>query len=484
MSTAKSRTRFAPSPTGFMHIGNLRSALYAYLLTKHLGGDFILRIEDTDRERYVEGALEKIYEGLATCGLQHDEGPDIGGPVGPYTQSERLDTYLPYAKRLVEQGDAYYCFCSKERLDKLAEAGQLGYDRRCRDLDPAEAKQRVEQGEPHVIRQRMPLTGSCEFTDAVFGKITVENKELEDQVLIKSDGFPTYNFANVIDDHEMGITHVLRGSEYLSSTPKYQLLYKLLDWTEPIYVHLPLILGEDGKKLSKRHGATSLEELVNQGYLPEAIVNYIAFLGWSPGNDTREIFSLAELVEAFSTEHISKAPAVFDYDKLSWVNAQYLQALKPEEFLKLAREWIQSAYSGLNSENEGLLAESLASRVQYLGEIPEKIAFMEKRPDLELGLFSNKRQKLQPELCLEVIKTVKNRLEQLTEWAHAPIHDLLMSLASELELKTGQVMGPPRLALAGQPVTPCGTSELLFILGREESLKRLASAAEFIEEKI
>ncbi len=476
------RTRFAPSPTGFMHIGNLRSALYAYLLAKHEGGHFILRIEDTDQERLVEGAIAKIYSGLATCGLQHDEGPDIGGPCAPYVQSERLGHYRPYAEKLVAQGDAYYCFCSRERLAELSEAGQMGYDRHCRDLSPEEVSRRLEAGEPYVIRQKMPLTGQSEFTDAVFGHIVVENKELEDQVLIKSDGFPTYNFANVIDDHEMGITHVLRGSEYLSSTPKYQLLYQALGWQEPVYVHLPLILGEDGKKLSKRHGATSLEELVERGYLPEAIVNYIAFLGWSPGEDTREIFSLGELVEHFNVEHISKAPAVFDYMKLAWVNEHYLKELAPEAFAELAEPWIREAYSGLREDNRAILTEILQPRVQFFSEIPEKIAFLENPAALTRELFFNKKQKLSPELSLEVLRLVHERLSQLEDWQREAIHTLLMALPAELELKTGQIMGPPRLALAAQPVTPGGAIEILCILGREESLRRLEAAIAYLTE--
>ncbi|MDO5733943.1 MAG: glutamate--tRNA ligase [Eubacteriales bacterium] len=477
------RTRFAPSPTGFMHIGNLRSALYAYLLARAKHGKFILRIEDTDRARLVEGAVDKIYSSLEICGLDHDEGPDIGGPYGPYVQSERKDHYLPYAQELIDKSEAYYCFCSKERLEALAESGQIGYDRHCRDLSPEEVEARLAKGEPYVIRQKMPSSGSSEFVDEVFGRIVVDNKELEDQVLIKSDGYPTYNFANVIDDHEMGITHVLRGSEYLSSTPKYQQLYRALGWAEPAYVHLPLILGEDGKKLSKRHGATSLEDLLEAGYLPEAIVNYIAFLGWSPGGDTREIFSLEELCEHFSTEHINKAPAVFDYNKLAWVNGQYIAALSPEEFLAAGQSWLKEAYSGLNSENEKILAEILGSRIQSFSEIPEKIAFLEARPALTAELFYNKRQKLDCNLSLRVLEEILPELESWTEWEREKIHTYLMSLPEQLGLKTGQVMGPPRLALAGQKVTPGGAIEIMMILGREESLKRLQSAVEFLTEE-
>ncbi len=475
------RTRFAPSPTGMIHIGNLRSALYAYLLARSEGGKFVLRIEDTDRDRLVEGAVEKIYDALRICGMDHDEGPDIGGPYAPYVQSERKDQYLPEAKRLVDEGSAYYCFCSKERLEKLAEDGQMGYDRHCRDLAKEEVEAKLEAGEPYVIRQKMPIEGETTFHDEVFGDISVDNKELEDQILIKSDGYPTYNFANVIDDHAMGITHVLRGSEYLSSTPKYQLLYRAFGWDEPVYVHLPLILGEDGKKLSKRHGATSLEDLIGQGYLPAAIVNYIAFLGWSPGNDTREIFSLEELEEIFSTKHIGKAPAIFDYEKLDWVNKHYVQELPVDEFEKLALPYYKEVLGeDVSDIAVAVLNEVLQNRISKFSEIPEMIHFLKERPELTPDLFFNKKQKLNVPLAIRVLETVIPGLEGIDGFARDDVHAYLMGLGEEMELKTGQVMGPPRLAVAGQKVTPGGTTEMLMILGKEKALARLKSALDFL----
>ena len=387
----KIRTRFAPSPTGFMHVGNLRTALYEYLTAKHEGGTFVLRIEDTDRERYVEGATQVIYDTMKLAGLEHDEGPDIGGEFGPYVQSERLSMYKPYAEQLVEQGKAYRCFCTKERLEALKENAPegTGYDRHCRDLSPEEIQKNLDAGMPYVIRQKMPLTGSTSYHDLVYGDITFPNEDLDDQVLIKTDGFPTYNFANVIDDHTMGITHVVRGSEYLSSTPKYNLLYEAFGWLLyeafgweiPTYIHLPLIMGksvdEEGNevisKLSKRHGSTGFMDLVNEGYLPEAIINYIALLGWAP-KDTREIFSLPELIEAFDINGISKSPAVFDYDKLSWVNQEHIKAMSDEEFLKHAKPFYDEA--GVDPSCYALLAELLKPRIAKFNEITEKLSFI------------------------------------------------------------------------------------------------------------
>lgn len=475
----KRRTRFAPSPTGYMHIGNLRSALYTWLIAKSQGGDFILRIEDTDQERLVEGAIQVIYDTLEMCGLSHDEGPDIGGPCGPYIQSQRLDHYRPYAERLIQEGKAYPCFCSKERLESLAEGTDgektYGYDRHCRNLDPSEAKARMEAGEPYVIRQKMPLEGETSFHDLVYGDITVQNAELEDQILIKADGYPTYNFANVIDDHEMGITHVVRGSEYLSSAPKYNLLYEALGFEIPEYVHLPLILGTDGKKLSKRHGATSFQDLVKEGYLVDAIVNYIGFLGWSPGSDTREFFSLEELRQVFNEHNISHSPAVFDYQKLDWYNAHYLQELEPEVF----QDWLEpktDAFFGDQYYNLEILAEVLQTRVSNYQELPEMLAFFKEVKPYELELFSNKKQKLTPELSAEILQTIKNALEALPEFNREQVHALLMGLGPEHGWKTGQVMAPVRWALSGQTVTPGGGTELIMILGQEESLKRMDKA--------
>ena len=388
------RTRFAPSPTGFMHVGNLRTALYEYLVAKSQGGKFVLRIEDTDRERLVEGAEAVIYKTLDQVGLRHDEGPDVGGEYGPYVQSLRKDLYKPYAQQLVREGKAYYCFCTKERLESLHnEEGIGGYDRHCRDLPAEEVQRLLEAGTPYVIRQKVPLTGSTTFEDAVFGSITIENKEIEDQVLLKADGYPTYNFANVIDDHLMHITHVVRGSEYLTSTPKYNLLYEAFGWEIPTYVHLPLIMGknEDGSvsKLSKRHGSTSFEGLVAEGYLPQVITNYIALLGWAP-KDNQEIFSLPELVQAFSIEGISKSPAVFDYDKLNWFNAEYIKAMGEEEFTAHAMPYYREVFGAQDKPWE-VLCSILPARITKFQEIPGLLHFLKELPDYPVDFFVNKK---------------------------------------------------------------------------------------------
>ncbi|MBQ9461531.1 MAG: glutamate--tRNA ligase, partial [Clostridia bacterium] len=412
------RTRFAPSPTGFMHVGNLRTALYEYLVAKSLGGTFVLRIEDTDQERQVEGAVDIIYNTLKRAGLIHDEGPDIGGEYGPYVQSERRDMYLPYAKKLIEMDQAYYCFCTKERLDMLRENSDepgAGYDRHCRDLPKEEVEKNLAAGMPYVIRQKMPLEGSTTFEDAVYGSITVDNSELQDQILIKADGFPTYNFANVIDDHTMNITHVVRGSEYLSSTPKYNLLYKAFGWEIPTYIHLPLIMGknDDGtiSKLSKRHGATSFEDLVAAGYLPEAIINYIALLGWAP-KDNKEMFTLAELAENFSIDGISKSPAVFDYDKLDWFNSEYIKAMTVEEFAAVAEPYFKKALGDMQYDSIKL-ASILQQRTVKLTEIPEKIAFFAQQPDYDVSLFVNKKSKTTLENSPSLLKAGVEALETL-----------------------------------------------------------------------
>lgn len=473
------RTRFAPSPTGFMHVGNLRTALYEYLIAKASGGSFVLRIEDTDQGRLVDGAVDIIYKTLREVGMRHDEGPDIGGPYAPYVQSERLSMYRPYAEELVSKGQAYYCFCTRERLDSLKENAKPGtfsggYDRHCRDLSEEEIKQNLAAGLPYVIRQKMPLTGSTTFADAVYGNITVENSELEDQVLLKSDGYPTYNFANVIDDHAMSITHVVRGSEYLSSTPKYNLLYDAFGWAVPTYVHLPLINGMDGKKLSKRHGSTSFEGLVNDGYLPQAIINYIALLGWCPVNDNREIFSLNELEQVFSIEGISKSPAVFDYDKLTWFNAEYIRAMERKDFIDLIKPQLEAVFGELPQEVE-MLAEILQPRVTKLTEVPEMVGFLATRQEYDVELFRNKKSKSTPETSAELLPQAYEELAALTVWDRDSIHDCLISLATRLEVKNGQVMWPVRIAVSGQTVTPGGAIEILTILGREEALARITA---------
>lgn len=471
------RTRYAPSPTGMMHVGNLRTALYEYLVARSLGGSFILRIEDTDQERLVDGAVAVIYKTMRLVGLTHDEGPDIGGAYGPYIQSERRGIYRPYAEQLVRENKAYYCFCDKERLEKLREGADghaAGYDRHCRDLPIDEVSRLLESGAARVIRQKMPLDGSTTFTDAVYGRITVDNRELEDQILLKSDGYPTYNFANVIDDHLMAITHVVRGSEYLSSTPKYNLLYEAFGWDIPTYVHLPLIVGSDGRKLSKRHGATSFEALIAEGYLPAAIVNAIALLGWCP-KDNREIFALDELCQVFSIGGISKSPSVFDYDKLAWFNAAYIRAMDPQEFLSWIMPALKEAFGGPVPE-AALLAELLQPRLVRLTDLAEQVRFLTVRQPCEPELYFNKKNKTSPDQAAAVLPVIREKLAALTNWNRETVHDSLMALTGQLDMKTGQLMWPLRIALSGQTVTPGGAIEIAVILGQAEALARLDAA--------
>ena len=465
-----------------MHVGNLRTALYEYLTAKHEGGTFVLRIEDTDRERYVEGATQVIYDTMKLAGLSHDEGPDIGGDYGPYVQSERLSMYKPYAEKLVEEGKAYRCFCSKERLEALKENAPegTGYDRHCRNLSDEEIQKNLDAGLPYVIRQKMPLEGSTSYHDLVYGDITFPNEDLDDQVLIKTDGFPTYNFANVIDDHTMGITHVVRGSEYLSSTPKYNLLYEAFGWEIPTYIHLPLIMGksvdEEGNevisKLSKRHGSTGFMDLVNEGYLPEAIINYIALLGWAP-KDTREIFSLDELIEAFDINGISKSPAVFDYDKLSWVNQEHIKAMSDEAFLEHAKPFYDEA--GVDPSCYELLAELLKPRIARFTEITEKLSFIKEYGDFDLGLFEHKKSKSTIESSKEMLEKAIPVLEGLS-WDREAITEAMKTLAESLEVKNSVVMWPVRIAAAGVAVTPGGCAEVMLLLGKDESLRRIKYA--------
>ncbi|MDY2855865.1 MAG: glutamate--tRNA ligase [Oscillospiraceae bacterium] len=477
MSNKTVRTRFAPSPTGFMHIGNLRTALYEYLVAKSQGGDFVLRIEDTDRERYVEGAVDIIYNTLRVAGLQHDEGPDKPGEYGPYVQSERLNMYKPYAEQLIEQGKAYRCFCTKERLDSLKddETPGGGYDRHCRDLPQEEIDRLLAEGVPYVIRQKMPLEGSTTFTDAVFGEITVENSELQDQILIKTDGYPTYNFANVIDDHTMNITHVVRGCEYLSSTPKYNLLYEAFGWEVPTYIHLPLIMGKDAEgnvaKLSKRHGSTGFEDLIKEGYLPQAIINYVALLGWCP-SDNQEMFTLDELTKAFNISGISKSPSIFDYDKLEWFNGEYIRKMSPEEFTSYAMPYYKEAVTSRELPWDKLCG-ILQQRVTKFTQIPEMIDFFDKLPEYDAEMFVNKKSKTNLENAPVMLKAVTDKLTALESWDKDSIHDCLINLAQELGVKNGTVMWPARIAAAGKKVTPGGAVEILEILGRDEALARL-----------
>ena len=478
------RTRFAPSPTGYMHIGNLRTALYEYLIAKSQGGKFILRIEDTDQGRLVDGAVDLIYKTLKMTGLQHDEGPDVGGDYGPYVQSERMGLYMDYAKQLVDKGEAYYCFCTKERLERLKEENAEGasfakYDRHCLYLPAEEVAAKLAAGEPFVIRQKMPTEGSTTFSDAVYGDITVENAELDDQILMKADGFPTYNFANVVDDHLMHITHVVRGSEYLSSTPKYNLLYRAFGWEPPIYVHLPAVMRDAHHKLSKRHGDKSFEDLVNEGYVVEAIVNYIALLGWSPSDNT-EIFSLKELEEKFSMAGLSKSPSIFDIKKLTWMNGEYLKAMDFEKFYALAEPKLTEALGGTALDLRKIAA-LLQKRLETLNDIPQMVGFFKELPQYDTALYTHKKMKTNDEIALASLRAALPVLEGLADWNEAAIHDALMALIGELGIKNGQMLWPVRTALSGEQTSPGGAMELADILGKEEALRRLRKGIELLE---
>ena len=478
----KIRTRFAPSPTGYMHVGNLRTALYAYLLAKHEGGDFILRIEDTDQERYVDGAVDLIYKTLAETGLDHDEGPDIGGDYGPYIQSERRDIYKKYALELVEKGAAYYCFCDKERLDRVREQQEKAklpskYDGHCRNLSKEEIEEKLAAGVPYVIRQKIPRSGSTTFEDMVFGKITAPNDTLDDNVLLKSDGLPTYNFANVVDDHLMNITHIIRGSEYLSSTPKYNLLYEAFGWEIPKYVHCSPVMKEAGKKLSKREGDASYEDFRVKGYLKDAILNYIALLGWSPGDD-REIMSLDEMVETFNVSGISKSPAIFDVDKLNWINGEYIRRLSLDEFTEIAMPFYKQAVK--RDVDYNLLSSCLHDRTEKFADIPEQLDFIDELPQYSPELYTHKKMKTNPENSLEALQKILPVLEGLDKWEHDEIHDAMINLAASLELKNGRILWPLRVALSGKAFTPGGGIEIACILGRDESLARIRKGIEIL----
>ena len=457
------RTRFAPSPTGYMHIGNLRTALYEYLIAKSQGGKFILRIEDTDQERQVEGAVDVIYNTMRMTGLKHDEGPDIGGDYGPYVQSERMGMYMDYAKELVEKGEAYYCFCTKERLESLKESNAEGaafakYDRHCLGLSKEEVQAKLDAGVPFVIRQKMPDSGTTTFSDVVYGDITVENTELDDQILMKADGFPTYNFANVVDDHLMHITHVVRGSEYLSSTPKYNLLYKAFGWEPPVYVHLPAVMRDAHHKLSKRHGDKSFEDLVREGYVVEAIVNYIALLGWSPSG-TQEIFSLKELEENFDMAGLSKSPAIFDIKKLTWMNSEYLKAMDFDKYYALAEPKLKEALGDTDLDLKKIAA-LLQKRLETLNDIPGLVEFFKTLPEYGTELYTHKKMKTNDEIALSSLEAALPVLENLADWNTTSIHDALMALVGELGIKNGQLLWPVRTALSGEPTSPGGAMEL------------------------
>ena len=483
----KVRTRFAPSPTGYMHIGNLRTALYTYLIAKKDDGTFIFRLEDTDKKREVEGAEQVIYNTLAECGLKHDEGPDVGGPVGPYVQSERRELYGKYAKMLVDRGHAYYCFCDKqdaeETSEELSDAEKfVKIADPCRSLDPAEAKKRAESGEPYVIRQKVPETGTTTFHDISYGEITVPNDSLDDQVLLKRDGLPTYNFANVVDDHLMGITHVVRGSEYLASSPKYNLLYEGFGWEVPEYVHCAPVMRDAQHKMSKRHGDPSYEDLRNEGFLTEAILNYVALLGWSPRGEIaeKEFFTLDELKQAFDIEGISKSPAIFDIEKLKYFNATYIREMSPEEFLKAAEPYIRRAVKK-EEISPAKIAPLLQQRCEMLSDIPEKLDFFDELPEYDIDLYTNKKSKSNAETSLKMLKAALPRLEALTEWNEDSIKAVLTGMAEEMECKNALVMWPVRIAAAGKLVTPGGVVEICDILGRDESLRRIRLGIEKLE---
>ena len=470
------RTRFAPSPTGYMHLGNLRTALYTYLFARRNGGKFILRIEDTDQEREVEGAVDLIYKSLEVAGLSHDEGPDIGGPCGPYVQSERKDTYLPYAKQLIESGHAYYCFCTKERLDEArAEAEKKGetfkYDKHCLNLSKEEIQRRLDAGEPYVIRQNIPTEGKAGFDDVIYGHVEVDCDTLDDNIMIKADGLPTYNFANVIDDHLMGITHVMRGNEYLSSAPKYNLLYEAFGWTPPTYIHLTPVMANAQRKLSKRKGDPSFEDLLNQGYLTEAIINYLVLLGWSPRGE-REFYTLKELEEVFDLEGLSKSPSIFDTVKLNWFNAEYIRKLSPEKYLELATPWLSRALDPAKFDFKRL-GELLQSRTEVFNQLPGMVDFLAEMPEFDSDLYVNKKQKSTLESAKAALTFVRPVLESIESWTEQEIHDRVMEAIPETGMKNGQVLWPMRIAISGKMSTPGGAFEIAYLLGKEETLKRL-----------
>lgn len=469
----KVRTRFAPSPTGYMHVGNLRTALYTWLIARHADGTFILRIEDTDQGRQVEGATEVIYRTMAECKLDHDEGPDVGGPVAPYIQSQRRDTYGKYAQLLIEKGHAYYCFCEKTESEE--DSGDFNRaDDPCRDLSPEEVRAKLDAGLPYVIRQKIPHEGTTTFHDAIFGDITVENNTLDDQVLLKRDGMPTYNLANVIDDHLMGITHVVRGSEYLSSAPKYNLLYQALGWEIPTYVHCSPVMRDAQHKMSKRHGDPSYEDLKAQGFLTEAILNYVALLGWSPKGELaeQEIFTLEELVKAFDLTGVSKSPAIFDIEKLTHFNAMYLRAMAPEDFAKVAEPYIRQSVKN-PAIDASAVAALLQARCEKLTDIPEKVDFFEALPEYDVSLFTNKKSKTDAAVSKQMLQIVIPMLAAMPQWTTEFIHDSLIGLAEGLGVKNATLMWPVRIAAAGKAVTPGGAVEICQILGQEETVRRL-----------
>lgn len=479
------KTRFAPSPTGRMHVGNLRTALYAYLIAKHAGGTFMLRIEDTDQERLVEGAVDIIYRTLAKTGLVHDEGPDKDGGCGPYVQSDRQKSgiYMEYAKKLIEKGEAYYCFCDKERLDSLKQevAGKeiVVYDKHCLHLSKEEVAEKLAAGVPYVIRQNVPREGTTSFVDEIYGVIEVPNAELDDMILIKSDGYPTYNFANVVDDHLMGITHVVRGNEYLSSAPKYNRLYEAFGWEVPVYVHCPLITNEEHKKLSKRSGHSSYEDLLEQGFVSEAIVNYVALLGWCP-EDNREIFSLEELVEAFDYRHMSKSPAVFDVQKLRWMNGEYLKAMDSEDFYQRALPYLQKAIT--KDMDLRKIAEMVKTRIEVFPDIAGMVDFFQEVPDYDPAIYTHKKMKTNMQSSYEVLKDLLPLLTAQEDYSNDALFALLKSYTEEKGYKNGYVLWPVRIAVSGKQMTPAGATEIMEVIGKDETVARIGKAIELLGE--
>ncbi len=483
----KIRCRFAPSPTGRMHVGNLRSALYEYLIAKHAGGDFIFRIEDTDRERFVEGATEIIYNTLKMTGLDYDEGPDKDKGYGPYVQSERVAAgiYMKYAKELVDKGEAYYCFCDKERLASLKTEVVEGkeitvYDKHCLHLSKEEVEEKLASGIPYVIRQNNPTTGTTTFHDELYGDISVDNSELDDMILIKSDGYPTYNFANVVDDHLMEITHVVRGNEYLSSTPKYNRLYEAFGWEIPTYVHLPLITDEEHKKLSKRSGHSSFEDIIEQGFLPEAVVNFIALLGWSP-EDNREIFTLDELIKEFDYRRINKSPSVFDMGKLKWMNGEYIKAMDFDRFYEMALPYLKNVLTRDYPFDFAKIAQMVKTRIEVFPDIEPLITFFNELPEYDIAMYTHKKMKTNAESSLEVLKDILPMLEAQEDYSNDALYQLLLSYVAEKDVKNGYVMWPIRTAVSGMQMTPAGATEIMEILGKEESIKRIKKGISLLE---
>ncbi|MBQ8536348.1 MAG: glutamate--tRNA ligase [Clostridia bacterium] len=475
------RTRFAPSPTGFMHLGGLRTALYNYLYAKKMGGKFLLRIEDTDQERFVEGATQVIYDTLRGCGMEWDEGPDVGGDYGPYVQSERKHLYLPYAQQLVESGHAYYCFCTKEELDERRAACEakgevFKYDKHCLHLSKEEIQQKLDAGVPYVIRQNAPTEGETSYDDVVFGHMSFPNDTLDDMVLIKQDGMPTYNFANVIDDHLMGITHVMRGLEYISSTPKYNLLYEAFGWEVPTYVHLTTVMRDATHKLSKRDGDAYYSDYIEKGYLTEALINYLALVGWNPGDD-REFFTMDELVEAFDISRLSKSPGIFDVDKLTWFNTEYIRKMDFDKYLALVAPWFDRVLAGKGIDYTRL-AQLMHDRTEVFNRVPDMVRFLAELPDYDTAIYTHKKMKTDSAISLQILKDFLPIIEGVEEWTEEKLHDVLMEAIKERGMKNGTALWPLRIAIAGQQNTPGGFFEIAYLLGREETLRRLKDGIE------